>query len=780
MWQCSKCGQKSEKKVSHSNGCEHQWWDEHDIAEAKEKQSKEEKINRAVFAFNDELLNTEGGEKKLKGESGWSWLKEDIAQSWLNSSFGEKWLAGKYGKQYLNYLDEKEKNLAGSVNDSSKIEEPEFIDDEGGGDTDLSWLEGTEPADDDDYEPETGTFIDPRDGRVYKTVKIGNQVWMAENLAYDAKGSKCCAINESNVKKYGRLYNWNTAMKVCPPGWHLPSGKEWQELVNFVGGEKIAGKKLKATSWWDGNGTDEYGFSALPGGIGYSGGSFDYVGINGFWWSASEKDSDFAYGRGMRYNYEYADYCSYYKSFFFSVRCLQDYGEANRLPATEVPPVKVASSSNTFTDPRDGKTYKTVKIGEQVWMAENLAYNAHGSRCYNNDENNCKKYGRLYDWETAMNACPKGWHLPSNEEWQELADFAGGSENTCLTEAKLGFDGGNEIAGDKLKATSGWNKKFMEDELRDTDVQAGSSGNGTDDFGFSALPGGHCLIVKNENYLRDIGSKRGRLINLGNLQYLFSSGAGIAGLWWSSNEYERWSSFDYTYTYWIIHTNESGIFANGGDLGADDLLSVRCIKNDAELTSKPEPAKAPKIETPTVPFSTEDRQKMLADALNVEKKQSTRKGISIAFFVILIIIYFCIDDDKEKKVLEEKAAAERAARYTAEAEVARLEKEKAATKTTKAPQFKTTQNPTPAKTPTPSFNCAKASTPSEIAICSDFDLAELDNRLAKVYSKARSTCQKDVKAEQKEWLKEISSCLSNIQCLKNSYTSRIQELENCW
>jgi len=80
----------------------------------------------------------------------------------------------------------------------------------------------------------------------------------------------------------------------------------------------------------------------------------------------------------------------------------------------------------------------------------------------------------------------------------------------------------------------------------------------------------------------------------------------------------------------------------------------------------------------------------------------------------------------------------------------------------------------------PSFDCAKASTPSEKAICSNADLAELDNRLAKAYSKARLTCEKDVKKEQREWLKDMSSCSSNIQCLKNSYTSRIQELENCW
>jgi uncharacterized protein (TIGR02145 family) len=116
----------------------------------------------------------------------------------------------------------------------------------------------------------------------------------------------------------------------------------------------------------------------------------------------------------------------------------------------------------TLTDTRDNKTYKTVKIGEQVWMAENLNYKTEdGSYCYDNDTSNCKEYGRLYDWETAKTACPNGWHLPDTTEWQILVDFAGGKN-----------------AVKALKATSGWN------------TLDGSSGNGTDDFGFSALPGG--------------------------------------------------------------------------------------------------------------------------------------------------------------------------------------------------------------------------------------------------------------------------------------------------
>jgi uncharacterized protein (TIGR02145 family) len=126
-------------------------------------------------------------------------------------------------------------------------------------------------------------------------------------------------------------------------------------------------------------------------------------------------------------------------------------------------------SGNMLKDPRDGKKYRTVKIGEQVWMAENLNYKTSNSWCYDDDESNCDKYGRLYDWETAKVACPSGWHLPFRGEWGALAIAAGGIGK---------YGGDSSTAGTKLKSKSGWS---------DYD---GKNGNGTDEFGFSALPGG--------------------------------------------------------------------------------------------------------------------------------------------------------------------------------------------------------------------------------------------------------------------------------------------------
>jgi uncharacterized protein (TIGR02145 family) len=180
-------------------------------------------------------------------------------------------------------------------------------------------------VDDGDYRG--GKFLtDKRDGKTYRLVQIGKQMWMAENLNYNASGSKCYDNKPANCDKYGRLYDWETAKKACLKGWHLPSDKEWQELVNFAGGDKVAGKKLKAKSGWNsnGNGSDDYGFVALPGGYGGSGGLFGSVGYYGEWWSATEYRALSAYYRYMLYNDESVSRNRNYKNALFSVRCLQD------------------------------------------------------------------------------------------------------------------------------------------------------------------------------------------------------------------------------------------------------------------------------------------------------------------------------------------------------------------------------------------------------------------------------------------------------------------------
>jgi len=174
-------------------------------------------------------------------------------------------------------------------------------------------------------------FIDSRNNKKYKYVKIGNQIWMAENLNYEAEGSKCYDNLETNCDKYGRLYNWTTAMSVCPSGWHLPSTADWNMLYLYVDGTSgtsvhgKAGLHLKATSgWYDkGNGQDTYGFSALPGGSGRSDGKFLNIGNYGRWW-LSESSNGLASIGELYYLWNGADFNYYGNSDFCSVRCLKD------------------------------------------------------------------------------------------------------------------------------------------------------------------------------------------------------------------------------------------------------------------------------------------------------------------------------------------------------------------------------------------------------------------------------------------------------------------------
>lgn len=173
---------------------------------------------------------------------------------------------------------------------------------------------------------QTGIFTDPRDGKTYKTVKIGNQVWMAENMNYTtSSGSWCYDNNSSNCNKYGRLYDWETAKNACPSGWHLQSEAEWNTLTNFMGSD--AGKKLKSTSGWksNGNGTDAYGFTALPGGRRNGSGTFDGGGDGGYWWISTELTTNYAWSRALSNTHGDVSMGFHYPQDGLSVRCLRDF-----------------------------------------------------------------------------------------------------------------------------------------------------------------------------------------------------------------------------------------------------------------------------------------------------------------------------------------------------------------------------------------------------------------------------------------------------------------------
>ncbi len=200
--------------------------------------------------------------------------------------------------------------------------------------------------------------------------------------------------------------------------------------------------------------------------------------------------------------------------------------------------LKSEKISNYFTDSRNGQKYRSVKIGGKAWMAENLNYQTGNSWCYDNDNFNCKIYGRLYDWRTAKTACPAGWHLPSSKEWDNLLQAVGGKK---FAPDDDGCDDGCsdmwKIAGKKLKSTSGW---------RD-------NGNGMDAYGFSALPSGYRVVS--------------------DVEAPFYTGVGESSGWWTTTVAgDGWSVLRSVYY--------------GHDYVSDDVqlgvmgLSVRCVKDN--------------------------------------------------------------------------------------------------------------------------------------------------------------------------------------------------------
>ena len=326
------------------------------------------------------------------------------------------------------------------------------------------------------YDSTANTLKDLRDGKVYKTVTIGDQVWMAENLNIETDSSLCYNDSTKYCSKYGRLYSWAVANSVCPEGWHLPTIDEFETLFATVGGQSTAGKKLKSASGWENvdNGTDDFGFNALPAGFKDSkSGRFYGEGEYAEFWGA-DYNGNYAYLINLRRDaagttiYD-KDFTEDGKPLAASVRCLKGDTAVPKSSSSAKSSSSGNSSSsqykrvlcnvdtdkNCFKDERDGQTYKTVTIGTQTWMAENLNLETESSSCYNDYAEKCEKNGRLYTWGAAMDSagvwstdgkgcgsheeygtvcsatfpvrgvCPEGWHLPDTTEWNVLFDAIG-------------------------------------------------------------------------------------------------------------------------------------------------------------------------------------------------------------------------------------------------------------------------------------------------------------------------------------------------------------------
>lgn len=163
------------------------------------------------------------------------------------------------------------------------------------------------------------SFTDSRDGQVYSVVKIGDNYWMAENFNYNDDNAKYYDDNQTYEEIYGKLYDWETAKRICPDGWHLPTKAEWEEMININGGMYSAGENLKSGG--------SSNFNAVMGGCyiySCSNGGFQNFGTNGLYWSANNGTSELAHGRIL---YNPGDACysdSYNKTSLLSVRYIKD------------------------------------------------------------------------------------------------------------------------------------------------------------------------------------------------------------------------------------------------------------------------------------------------------------------------------------------------------------------------------------------------------------------------------------------------------------------------
>lgn len=414
---------------------------------------------------------------------------------------------------------------------------------------------------------EYDSLVDARDGNVYKTVKIGDQVWMAENLRFNGVVSdgKGIAGGQTSSDKIGNTYTYLSAMALysdfadldfdlqmaqfwqgnCPNGWHIPNDNEWNALKEIAGGWD----GLKSEVGWKHNGDNSTGFSAVPQHhlTQFATGTNPDRAV--FYATDSRRCSKGLVAAGEAYftvgeidDPDEPVSRQYYACTFdnvkpspcqyMAVRCVKDYDCKNGLCddfALEFPCMMFDPPEgvvyDTLRDSRDGKTYRTVDIGSQTWMADNLNFETDsGSFCYEDVAANCNKYGRLYQGSVSQDACPSGWHLPSMAEWDSLINVAGGAS----------------VAGRALKSRWGWNM------------------TGTDLYGFSALASGQ----KYSNPVWGYGQ--------GSLYY---GNVGVTGYFWGVDR----DSTSFVMSEVTLYSSADSVYTKQGNSLAGN--SIRCVKD---------------------------------------------------------------------------------------------------------------------------------------------------------------------------------------------------------
>lgn len=301
--------------------------------------------------------------------------------------------------------------------------------------------------------PQFGTFTDSRDGQTYKTVKIGCDEWLAENFRFKVDG------------EMNGFYTYEAARNAVPEGWHIPSQHEFEALVIAANNFKLiacaanglpidtfgdhVGAALKSKNFCRGDykGYDFIGFNALPAGFMYAGEDFvTNEGCTAAYWTSTENtrvscSNDFFeehIGNVVSYHLEDDSDCFYPVSRFdksrLSLRLVKnreltesEKKKQNRLADVEKSLLKDCVyyvpeyEEGSFTDPRDGQTYKTIIYDGLEILAENLRYKAPGSYSFNDDESKDAEYGRFYTWESLKSAVPDGWEVCSRDDVEDLS-----------------------------------------------------------------------------------------------------------------------------------------------------------------------------------------------------------------------------------------------------------------------------------------------------------------------------------------------------------------------
>ena len=313
-----------------------------------------------------------------------------------------------------------------------------------------------------------------------------------KNSSIKLAKSYCYDDDPENCNEFGRLYEWASALKACPEGTRLPNASDLAELKK---NPNVASR-----------------LNLKFGGFRNAKGGYELKDVRADMWTASEIYSNAKYwyvsvnDDGMIEN-------KFSKKAAMAVRCIVGDLEND---------VRIGS----IVDDRDDQVYPVVTVGKQTWMAQNLNIALSGSYCYNDDMENCEKYGRLYVYSDAKEICPEGFYLPSDAEWQTLKNYIS--------------DHGNGRLATMLKSSDKWNSV------------------GKDLWGMNILPSGS-------------RSDMGEYDRLGERAYF-----------WSSSEKNADSAY-----HWAVVDNDESFSRN--IVSKQSYRAIRCVSDEMiSIDSKPQ------------------------------------------------------------------------------------------------------------------------------------------------------------------------------------------------